>query len=70
MTQSKWNLSLKSKKEVSTRHSVTRKSQVLSSRNCNMCGNEFTQSTRFDRFCQACRDNNEVLHYADWAIYS
>ncbi len=39
-------------------------------RNCSICKMYFVQKSRFDRFCDNCRTDNEVYRYSDWATYS
>lgn len=34
---------------------------------CNICNCTFTQNSRFDRFCEICRRNDELYKFADWA---
>lgn len=38
--------------------------------NCNICGDKFMQSTKFDRFCDSCRSDNELYRHAEWAAYT
>ena len=39
-------------------------------RSCNICHDDFVQQTRFDRFCESYRSDNELYRHADWANYS
>ena len=34
---------------------------------CNICYCTFNQNSRFDRFCEICRSNDELYKFADWA---
>lgn len=34
---------------------------------CNICGACYTPRSRFDRFCLACRSDDELYRYAEWA---
>jgi hypothetical protein len=38
-------------------------------RSCNICGTEFIQDSEFDRFCEVCRNYDELYQYADWAAF-
>ncbi len=35
-------------------------------RKCNICGTRFNAHSRFERYCEACREDNELYRYADW----
>jgi hypothetical protein len=37
---------------------------------CNICGADFVHKSRFDRFCDDCRDDDELYHSVEWATYS
>ncbi len=37
---------------------------------CNICGADFVHKSRFDRFCDDCRDSNVLYHSVEWATYS
>ena len=37
---------------------------------CSLCGVTFPQESRFDRFCENCRLNNEYYRHVEWAAYS
>jgi hypothetical protein len=34
--------------------------------NCNLCGARYRASSRFQRFCQTCRLENELYRLAEW----
>ena len=33
---------------------------------CNLCDKEFLQTSKFDRFCDECRIESELYHFAEW----
>ena len=35
-------------------------------RYCNICGHPFKPRTAFERFCQGCRADNELLKFSEW----
>lgn len=37
---------------------------------CNLCGMTFKPSSRFVRYCDSCREENEIYKHAGWALYS
>jgi hypothetical protein len=37
-----------------------------SMRRCNLCADEFAQRSAFERYCDACRDGNELLRFSEW----
>lgn len=40
--------------------------KVRSHRHCNLCEARFHPKTAFDRYCQHCREENELLRFGDW----
>ena len=40
--------------------------QVRATRSCNLCSSCFHPRTAFDRYCQECREHNELLRFSDW----
>jgi len=42
----------------------------LRDRCCNLCKRKFTPTSRFERYCDSCRDENEIFHYSDWMEYA
>jgi hypothetical protein len=52
------NLSFKKTKNISDNKKV-----------CNICGADFVHKSRFDRFCDECRED-ELYHSVEWAQYS
>jgi hypothetical protein len=39
---------------------------VRATRSCNLCSSCFHPRTAFDRYCQECREHNELLRFSDW----
>lgn len=37
---------------------------------CNLCGVSFKPTSRFTRYCDCCREENEIYKHAGWALYS
>lgn len=35
-------------------------------RTCNLCDEEFHPRSKFDRFCEKCRVESELYHFAEW----
>lgn len=35
-------------------------------RDCNLCGGEFQPHSRFERFCDQCREESELYHFCEW----
>jgi hypothetical protein len=35
-------------------------------RRCNLCADEFEPRTVFDRYCQACKEESELLKFSEW----
>ncbi len=33
---------------------------------CNICSCSYVQNSRFDRFCESCRNSNELFKYEEW----
>lgn len=33
---------------------------------CNLCEGEFRPRTKFERYCDRCRHESEIYHFADW----
>ena len=54
----------------SGRNDYTRLPGRIAKRTCNICSLEFAQKTRFDRFCDSCKEHNDYYRYAEWAKYS
>lgn len=44
----------------------TEKSRPPRVRKCNICEQNFHPRSRFECFCQDCRENSELLRFADW----
>ncbi len=37
-------------------------------RDCSICGVRFVQSSRYDRYCHTCIEDNEACRHADWIV--
>lgn len=35
-------------------------------RHCNLCEEEFNPRTKFERYCEKCRVESELYHFAEW----
>lgn len=44
------------------------KGRVVAS--CNICRRDFVLRSRFDRYCDSCREDAGVYRYAEWARYN
>lgn len=33
---------------------------------CNLCGKRFKRHSRFERFCEECKHDNELYRFAGW----
>jgi len=33
---------------------------------CNLCGRHFSPQSRYERFCQKCRDESELFQSYEW----
>ncbi|HAR41795.1 MAG TPA: hypothetical protein DCS07_04075 [Bdellovibrionales bacterium] len=44
----------------------TRFRQGAKTRRCNLCAEEFPVRSVFDRYCQKCREQNELFKFSDW----
>lgn len=36
------------------------------SRHCNLCDEEFYPRSKYERFCEKCRAESELLHFSEW----
>ena len=43
-----------------------RKKQDEAARSCNLCGGKFHPHSHFERFCDQCRVESELYHFAEW----
>lgn len=44
--------------------------QKNASQKCNLCQKNYFPTKTHDKFCQQCRDYNEIYRYSEWGIYS
>lgn len=35
-------------------------------RHCNLCDEEFHPRSKFERYCEKCRVESELYHFAEW----
>lgn len=35
-------------------------------RHCNLCEAEFEPRSKFERYCEKCRHESELYHFAEW----
>jgi hypothetical protein len=42
-------------------------SSDFKTRSCNICNCTFVQNSRFDRYCEFCKVNDDLYKFADWA---
>lgn len=40
--------------------------RTYKARQCNLCQEEFRPRSKFDRFCENCRHESELYHFAEW----
>ena len=33
---------------------------------CNLCGTEYAARSKFERFCQGCKEHSELYHFHEW----
>jgi len=73
MNRSNWIMKISGNDDLESQWGRPRRGYELltaSSKTCNICGVAFAQHSRFDRFCDSCRDDNDLYRYSGWATYS
>jgi hypothetical protein len=64
MTLSIWNEKKKPNNSTVTEHPVDYRYRYKY-RACNICGAVFRERSRFDRYCEYCRNDDEMYRFAD-----
>lgn len=58
---------MKSRLQLAKRNeSACRRKHPPKIRRCNLCGSDFHPRTVFDRFCNTCKEQSELLRFSEW----